>query len=461
MLSAENITKRFGTVVANDNVSLQVARGEIRALLGENGAGKSTLVKILYGALQPDSGRLLFDGVAKRVANPSSARALGIGMVFQHFSLFEALTVAENVALAIPRKESLGAITTRVAEVSERYGLPLDPLTPVHELSVGQRQRVEIVRCLMQDPQFIVLDEPTSVLTPQESDELFAVLRRLADEGRGILFISHKLDEVRRLCHSATILRGGKLVGNCDPREVSKGELSRMMVGQSVADIEVTPPMPGETAFQLRGLSLEAVGEFSQALHDIDLTAPAGLVTAIAGVAGNGQSELFDAISGERRAPDDRMVLLHGRPIGHDGINARRSLGAAFVSEERLGHGAVPTLSLSENVVLTHGATDVALTTRGVIDWSTAHDIREQACESFDVRRGSDNPAAGSLSGGNLQKFVVGREVVRQPDLLVINQPTWGVDAAAAARIRKTLSEIARAGATVIVISKISSRSCE
>ncbi|MEL6297010.1 MAG: ABC transporter ATP-binding protein [Pseudomonadota bacterium] len=454
MLRAEKITKRFGDLVANDALDLAIDAGEIRALLGENGAGKSTLVKVLYGALQPDSGRIIFDEEVLRIANPSAARALGIGMVFQHFSLFEALTVAENIALALPSGRGLAEIARDLKELSARYGLPLDPATPVGDLSVGERQRVEIVRCLMQDPKLIILDEPTSVLTPQESDELFAVLRRLAEEGRAILFISHKLDEVRRLCHSATILRHGKLIGTCDPRKVSKGELSRMMVGEAVADIEVSPPMLGETALELRGLSMPAAGDFSQALHDINLIAPAGLVTAIAGVAGNGQSELFDAISGERLAPDDDMILRRGRPMGHYSINTRRFLGAAFVSEERLGHGAVPSFSLSENVILTHGVTDAMLARRGIIDWSTADDIREDACESFDVRRGVPNPAAGSLSGGNLQKFVVGREVVRQPDLLVINQPTWGVDAAAAAHIRATLSELARKGATVVVISQ-------
>ncbi|MEL6317323.1 MAG: ATP-binding cassette domain-containing protein, partial [Pseudomonadota bacterium] len=234
MLAAERLTKRFGEVLANDAVSFDVAAGEIHALLGENGAGKSTLVKMLYGALRPDAGRILWRGAPAALASPNAARALGVGMVFQHFSLFDALSVAENVALALPERPAPQAVRGRIAEVAAAYGLSLAPDALIADLSVGQRQRVEIVRVLMQDPQLIILDEPTSVLTPQEAEQLFAVLERLRGEGRAVLYISHKLDEVRRLCDRATVLRRGRVVGACDPRAETAASLARMMVGEDV-----------------------------------------------------------------------------------------------------------------------------------------------------------------------------------------------------------------------------------
>src|SRR5687767_4657812 len=351
LLATEGLTKRFGQLVACDHISLKIRRGEIHALLGENGAGKSTLVKMLYGALTPDEGAILWEGAPVAIASPAEARRLGIGMVFQHFSLFEALSVAENIALALPPRRRRELAET-IRRVSREYGLPLDPDAGIADLSVGERQRVEIVRCLLQEPRLIIMDEPTSVLTPQEADLLFVTLHRLSSEGVAILYITHRLSEVLALAERATILRRGKLVATADPKAESAKSLARMMVGSEVVGIE--RPRRAEAGAKprlaLQKLSLPADGPFGTPLAEIDLTVHAGEVIGIAGVAGNGQQEFFAAISGERRAPHAEMILVDGRPVGRHGVNHRRRFGAAFAPEERIGHAAVPGLRLSENV---------------------------------------------------------------------------------------------------------------
>lgn len=456
MLNIQGITKRFGTLTANDAVDLCVGKGEIQALLGENGAGKSTLVKMLYGALAPDGGTIFWHDEPVTITSPANARALGIGMVFQHFSLFDALNVAENVALALPNDQHVNDVSANLSRISQEYGLPLDPEAHIADLSVGERQRVEIVRCLLADPELIIMDEPTSVLTPQEADLLFVTLRKLRDEGRSILYISHKLDEVRALCESATILRHGKVVGACDPRETSKAELAQMMVGSSVADVKSQSEtrMVGKSVLNVNGLSTVPDSPFATALKDVNFSVRRGSVYAIAGIAGNGQGELFNVLSGEVLADRDDQISLFGKSAGRDGINARRKTGAAFVSEQRLGHGAAPSMSLTDNVVLTRVASDQDLTIHGAIKWNRARDLREIICNDFDVRRSSANPPAGSLSGGNLQKFIIGREIGRKPELIIVDQPTWGVDAGAASHIRQTLVDTAEAGNGVLVISQ-------
>ncbi|WP_181706834.1 ABC transporter ATP-binding protein [Chthonobacter rhizosphaerae] len=453
LLDARHIVKRFGATTANDDVSLRVMPGEIHALLGENGAGKSTLVKILYGALQPNAGEILWKGQPVVIASPAEARALGIGMVFQHFSLFEALTVAENIALALPKGTDTRDLSATIARVSRDYGLPLDPASRIADLSVGERQRVEIVRCLLQNPQLIIMDEPTSVLTPQEADQLFETLKRLASEGCAILYISHRLEEVRAICHHATIMRRAKVVAETDPTAETVGTLARLMVGTAVDAVNRTRGTPGAPRLVLSGLDMPALGAFGVPLRAIDLAVSAGEIVAIAGVAGNGQGELFDAISGERPGRAE-AVVIDGKPVGHLGVNGRRRLGAAFVPEERLGHGAVPSLKLSENVVLTRHGTGEGIAARGFTRFGLAGRIVEAVTQRFDVRKGPADPEARSLSGGNLQKFVVGREVDRTPGILVVAQPTWGVDAGAAAVIRQALIDLARAGSAVLVISQ-------
>ena len=455
LLEALDIVKRFGDFTANDRVTLRLPPGEIHALLGENGAGKSTLVKVVYGALQPTDGQLRWRGEAVDVPNPAAARRLGIGMVFQHFSLFDALTVAENIALALPGKFDLGALAERIARVSTEYGLPLEPTALVADLSVGERQRIEIVRCLLQEPRLLIMDEPTAVLTPQEADQLFVTLRRLAGEGCAVLYISHRLEEVKQLCHDATILRHGKVVANVDPQAETAASLARLMVGVDVHAVSADAHAPeGPPMLATGSLSLPADGPFGVALHDVSLEVRAGEVVAIAGVAGNGQSELFEALSGERLAPTADAVAVAGEPCGTRGVTARRRLGAAFVPEERLGHSAVPGFVLSDNVLLTRHASGGDLVRAGFVDQIGLRAVADRVMERFDVRTSRENPPAQALSGGNLQKFVVGRELDRDPAVLVINQPTWGVDAGAAALIRQVLLDMAKNGAAVLVISQ-------
>ncbi|MBF2759382.1 MAG: ABC transporter ATP-binding protein [Ectothiorhodospiraceae bacterium AqS1] len=457
LLEAQGITKTFGDFKANDDVSLRLRKGEIHALLGENGAGKSTLVKIIYGSLQPDAGSLRWRGKPVRVPSPAAARELGIGMVFQHFSLFDALTVVENIALVMTEGFEPERLSERIEKVSAQYGLSLDPSARVVDLSVGERQRIEIVRCLLQSPSLLIMDEPTSVLTPQEADRLFVTLRQLAAGGCAVLYISHRLEEVKALCHRATVLRHGRVVAQVDARSETAASLARLMVGSDVHRITAAAGSPlDETMIAVNDLELPAGGLFGVALHRISLAVRAGEVVAIAGVAGNGQSELFEAISGERTVERNEAIALAGVDCGGDGISARRRLGAAFVPEERLGHSAAPAFNLAENALLTRHGCDAGMVARGgFVDRRYTQGISERVMQRFDVRSGGHaNPQAGALSGGNLQKFVVGRELDRQPKAIVIHQPTWGVDAGAAALIRQALIDMARAGAAVLVISQ-------
>jgi ABC-type uncharacterized transport system ATPase subunit len=455
LLEALHVTKIFGTLKANDDVTLKVKPGEIHAFLGENGAGKSTLVKMIYGALQPTAGEFRWMGKPVTIASPAAARKLGIGMVFQHFSLFDALSVAENMALAMPGAFDMAKLSERISRVSKDYGLPLEPTAIVADLSVGERQRIEIVRCLLQEPKLLIMDEPTAVLTPQEADQLFRTLVRLAKEGCAVIYISHRLEEVKHLCTNATILRHGKVVANVDPTKETASSLARLMVGGDIHVVRAARrDTSGAARLQLDHLNLHADGPFSVELKDITLDVKAGEVVAIAGVAGNGQSELFDAISGERSLAGNSMLVIDGKPMGHHGVNARRDLGAAFVPEERLGHGAVPGFRLSENVILTRHSSDGTLVQSGMMRKDGASTVSERVIRAFDVRKGKPDPEARALSGGNLQKFVVGRELDRKPGVLVINQPTWGVDAGAAATIRQAIIDLARQGSAVLVISQ-------
>ena len=455
LLEALNVTKIFGTLKANDGVTLKVKPGEIHAFLGENGAGKSTLVKMIYGALQPTGGEFRWMGKAVSIANPAAARKLGIGMVFQHFSLFDALSVAENIALAMPGDFDMRKLSERISRVSKEYGLPLQPTAIVADLSVGERQRIEIVRCLLQEPKLLIMDEPTAVLTPQEADQLFLTLARLAKEGCAVIYISHRLEEVKRLCHNATILRHGKVVANVDPVKETAASLARLMVGGDIHVVRAARnDATGNVRLKLDHLNLHADGPFSVELKNVNLDVKAGEVVAIAGVAGNGQSEFFDAVSGERSLAKDTMLVIDGKPMGHDGVNARRNVGAAFVPEERLGHGAVPGLRLSENVILTRHSSDRILVKSGMVQKGGAAGVSERVIKAYDVRKGKPDPEARALSGGNLQKFVVGRELDRSPGVLVINQPTWGVDAGASATIRQAIIDLARQGSAVLLISQ-------
>lgn len=452
-LVLRGITKTFPGVVANDGVSLALMPGEIHALLGENGAGKSTLVKIVNGALRADSGSMVWDGEEVVVGSPAQARRLGIGMVYQHFSLFDSLTVAENVALGLDERAPIRDLARRIREVSERYGLALDPDRHVHTLSVGERQRVEIVRCVLGTPRLLIMDEPTSVLTPQEAGRLFETLRRIAAEGCTILYISHKLEEIRVLCEKATVLRGGRVVATCDPRTETARSLAEMMIGSALAPPARRPAGVGAERLVVRGLSLRPLHPFGMPVKDVGFSVRAGEILGIAGVAGNGQPELLAALSGEALAPEAGSILLDGKPVGRAGPRERRALGMCVVPEERLDQGAVPEMSLAENGFLS-GHDRAGLLRGSLLDLGRIRSFAARIVADYGVVASGPAARARSLSGGNLQKFIVGREILQDPEVLVAAHPTWGIDAGAAAAIQQALIDLARRGAAVLVVSQ-------
>ncbi|WP_395704036.1 ABC transporter ATP-binding protein [Aquabacterium sp.] len=450
-LELVGISKQYPAVRANDQVSLRVAPGQIHAVLGENGAGKSTLMKMIYGAVQPDEGEIRWNGQTVKIGNPQQARALGISMVFQHFSLFDTLTAAENVWLGLDKSQPLPEVTEQVLRVSRDYRLEVDPLRPVHTLSVGERQRVEIVRALMTRPQLLILDEPTSVLTPQAVESLFLTLRQLSAEGCSILYISHKLDEIRALCHHCTVLRGGKVTGEVDPTKETNASLSRLMIGAEPPELAHREAKPGAVALQVQGLSLAKSGPFGRTLDGIAFEVRAGEIVGIAGVSGNGQQELMAALSGEDRRAPAGSVKLFGQDVAHATPGRRRRQGLHFVPEERLGRGAVPTMSLADNTLLTRRE---AIGAGGWLKVGAVRAMAEALIAKYQVKAGGPGAAAKSLSGGNLQKFIVGREIDAGPKVLIVSQPTWGVDVGAAAQIRGALIALRDQGCAVLVVSE-------
>ena len=446
-----DISKQYPAVKANDRIRLRVEPGEIHAVLGENGAGKSTLMKIIYGAVRPDEGEMVWDGRQVEIRNPQEARALGIAMVFQHFSLFDTLTAAENVWLGLDKSWSLADVTRRIVEVAGVYGLDVDPLRPVHTLSVGERQRVEIVRALLTKPRLLILDEPTSVLTPQAVESLFVTLRKLADEGCSILYISHKLDEIRALCHKCTVMRGGKVTGEVDPRQETNASLSRLMIGAEPPQLDHRAATPGEQVLAVDKLSLARTGAFGADLDAVSFEVRKGEILGVAGVSGNGQQELMAALSGEDERAPPASIRLFGKPIGGHSPRRRRHEGLHFVPEERLGRGAVPSISLSQNTLLTRTE---AVTPFGWISIKRTAALAQHLIADYNVKAGGPDATAKSLSGGNLQKFIVGREIDAHPKLLIVSQPTWGVDVGAAAQIRGALLALRDAGCALLVVSE-------
>lgn len=454
LLELTQMRKSFPGVLANDDVDLKIKPGEVHAILGENGAGKSTLVKMIYGILKPDSGTIKFNGDVVEINAPAQARELGIAMVFQHFSLFDSLTVVENISLGLDQQVDLKQLAQEITELSNRYGLPLDPHRHVYTLSVGERQRIEIIRCLLQQPKLLVMDEPTSVLTPQEVEKLFVTLRRLSEEGMAILYISHKLDEIKVLCHSASILRLGKKVSNVIVENETTQSLAAMMMGQELAAFKhPKKAATGEVRLRVKRLELAASDKTGISLDNINLEVRAGEIVGISGVAGNGQDELLAALNGERRCLQSSCIEIEGKAAGRSGPNQRRMAGLASVPEKRLGHGAMPDMDLVDNALLT-SFKRLGLIKNSLIDYAKTTQFTKKIIKNFSVKMsGVDMPAA-SLSGGNLQKFIIGRELLQDPDILIVAQPTWGVDAGAAQTIRQELRELAAAGAAVLVISQ-------
>lgn len=451
ILTLSGVSKRYGAVQANKAIDLRVMRGSIHAVLGENGAGKSTLMKLIYGVERPDEGTITWDGKPVQLSRPSDAQALGIGMVFQHFSLFETLNVVQNVSLMVQGTQA--ELADQINALGAKFGLTVDPHAMVHTLSVGERQRVEIIRCLLLNPKLLILDEPTSVLPPQSVQLLFETLRKLQADGIAILFISHKLEEIRALCDEATVLRGGEVTGRIDPRDHDARALAQMMIGREMPQLAVSNTMAaGDLRLECRDLSQPRATRFGTSLQNINLNLRAGQIIGIAGISGNGQRELAALISGEARSSTPDMIRIMGQPAGHMGPAARRKLGFSFVPEERLGRGAVPKMSLADNSLLT--AHRQGMTRGGFIKRHVERAFTRRCIEEFDVRTSGPDAEAGALSGGNLQKFILGREIMLAPDVMLASQPTWGVDIGAATMIRRRLLQMRDAGAAILVISE-------
>ncbi len=451
LLALNGVTKSFPGVLANDSINLVIEKGQIHALLGENGAGKSTLVKIIYGYYTADQGTMEWEGRKVAIATPAQARQMGIEMVFQHFSLFDTMSVQENIELALP-SSARTTLSTQIRTISDEYGLGLDPERDVFTLSVGERQRVEIARCLLQSPKLLIMDEPTSVLTPQEADKLFEVLRQLADNGCAVLYISHKLEEIQSLCHKATILRNGKFIAECDPTTVAPRKMAEMMIGTALTQAIANRKPLGEVVFHVNNLSRKGTDERSISLQDINFKVHAGEVFGIAGVAGNGQTELMELLSGEVLADTAEAIEVDGQPTGKLGIRERRRIGISVVPEERLQQGMVGRMSLVENTFLgDHRKAN--LSSKYWLNYENAREHASRICDEFDVRHSGLDFDSSGLSGGNLQKFLVGREILQEPRLLLASQPTWGIDAGSQQFIHQSLLNLASRGTALVIVS--------
>ena len=454
ILKINSITKTFPRVIANKDLSFSIKKNSVHALLGENGAGKSTLVKILYGLLKPDSGDIKFNNERLEISSPSEARKKGIGMVFQHFSLFESLTVRENLILGIDENISYSDLKNKLNNISAKYELPLDLDAPITTLSAGQKQRVEIIRILLQDPQLLIMDEPTSVLTPQEVKNLFKTLEALVKEGRTILYITHKLEEVINLCDEVTIMRNGELIDSCVIENQTAETLATKMLGQRLGEIKTDYSYVSEkVSFKVNDLSAKFNDPFLTDLKNINFDVKEGEIFGIAGVAGNGQSELMNFLTGENIIIDSGSIIFENKKIETFNPKKRRDLSIAFVPENRLGHSAVPELNLSENILLSQFPKN-NFTNNGIINYQNIETHVNAVINKFNVVTPDSKVKASSLSGGNLQKFVIGREISSNPKLLIISHPTWGIDAGAEFAIRESLISLSKKGTSIIVISQ-------
>ncbi len=455
MLELRQITKRFPGVVANDGVTLQVAPGEVHALLGENGAGKTTLVSVLYGLQQPDAGEIWLDGQRVRIRSPRDALRLGIGMVPQHFLLIRRHTVVENVALGLPGEPFVRPtrrLEPRLLDLATRYGLGVDPRARVADLSPSEQQRVEILKVLLRGARILILDEPTSVLTPQEVRGLFEVLRRMRRDGHAVIFISHKLDEVTAIADRITVLRRGRVVATLPAADVDRRALARMMVGR---DVTFQPARqrttPGDVVLQVDGL--RAPGPRGvDALRGVSLVVRGGEILGIAGVAGNGQRELVEVLTGLRRAAGGR-VLLCGRDVTNRPARLLHDLGVAHIPEDRLRDGIVPTMSVAENLVLRRYR-HRPFARGALLDPRAVAAFARQVIAEYEIATPGPEVPARLLSGGNVQRLILGRELAGQPVLVVAAHPTAGLDVAATEQVHARLQQCRAQGAAVLLVSE-------
>jgi len=455
-LEMKNIVKRFPGVLANDGVSFDVKAGEIHALLGENGAGKSTLMRQLCGLYRPDSGDIVINSVSHQFKSPADAINAGIGMVHQHFMLVPSLTVAENVALGLKSSREpqldLDIVSQRIKSLAETYGLKVDPAAYVWQLAVGEQQRVEIIKALYRGAALLILDEPTAVLTPQEVDDLFVTLRRMAEEGHALIFISHKLHEVLAISHRVTVLRDGKMVGTRLTQEMTKPELARMMVGREVLlQYERAEPKLGEE--RLRIEDLWARGDRgTDALRGISLEVRAGEIVGLAGVSGNGQRELAESLAGLRPIKKGK-VWLNGKDVTAASPAMRLEAGQAYIPEERMKEGVIRDFTVAENLILQdHAKPPYSRST--FFDFKAWRERAAQMVESFNVKTPTLETPIKNLSGGNIQKLILARELTRKPTVLVAAQPTRGVDIGATEYIHRRLLEQREAGTATLLISE-------
>jgi len=452
-----HITKEFPGIIANDDITLQLNKGEIHALLGENGAGKSTLMSVLFGLYQPEKGEIKKNGQEVKINNPNDANSLGIGMVHQHFKLVHNFTVLQNIILGVETTKrgflKMDSAREKVMELSNRYGLMVEPDALIEDITVGMQQRVEILKMLYRDNEILIFDEPTAVLTPQEIEELMKIMKNLTEEGKSILFITHKLNEIKAVADRCTVLRKGKYIGTVQVSDCSKEQLSEMMVGRKVSfAVDKDSAKPGAADFEVRNLTVASKHSTKKAVNNVSFTVRKGEIVCIAGIDGNGQSELVYALTGLMPI-ENGQILLNGKDITKTSVRKRNIAGMSHIPEDRHKDGLVLDYNLSENLMLKKYFTP-EFQHNGFIKFDVAHQYAERLIKEFDIRSGQGTKTSvRSMSGGNQQKVIVAREIDLDPEILIAVQPTRGLDVGAIEYIHKQLVEQRDAGKAVLLIS--------